>query len=268
MGCKDTVLPDPLLKNHSVKCLTFGENIRKPHKDSLCLFRTPALHLRGTERRVAETSKLFNLFFEKTRGTDPANFRGVCMDDNAAVEGNAQADVFLHDTDIVEGFMIGELLRSSVGKHSITVPLLRYNNHICRVSNINALFQACHYSSCDEFTKRAQHPERHMTACKEKNKQVFPKSGYQLRETLFDKLVSFNFPYSDDQTLFTNIAIFDFESICVQEDKLHDADATTWIGTHGLKSVSISSNLIEQPIFLCNSNPAAWFSHLLMLLMS
>ena len=29
MGCKDTVLPNPLLKNHSVKCLTFGENTRK-----------------------------------------------------------------------------------------------------------------------------------------------------------------------------------------------------------------------------------------------
>ena len=48
-----------------------------------------------------------------------------------------------------------------------------------------------------------------------------------------------------------------FESICVQEDKFRDTDNTTWIGKHVSKSEPILSNLIEQPIFLCNSNPAA-----------
>ena len=54
-----------------------------------------------------------------------------------------------------------------------------------------------------------------------------------------------------------NMAIFDFESICVQEDKLLDTDTTTWIGQHVLISVSISSNRIQQPILFCNSNPGA-----------
>ena len=53
------------------------------------------------------------------------------------------------------------------------------------------------------------------------------------------------------------MAIFDFESICVQEDKVCDADNTTWIEKHLPISVSTSSNLIEQPIFSCNSNLAA-----------
>ena len=39
MGCKDTVLPEPLLKNHSVNCLTFERNTRQPYNDNLCLFR-------------------------------------------------------------------------------------------------------------------------------------------------------------------------------------------------------------------------------------
>ena len=30
MGCKDTVLSNPVLRNQSVKCLTFEENTRKP----------------------------------------------------------------------------------------------------------------------------------------------------------------------------------------------------------------------------------------------
>ena len=35
MGCKDTVLPDPLLKNHSVKCFRFEENFQTPYNDNL-----------------------------------------------------------------------------------------------------------------------------------------------------------------------------------------------------------------------------------------
>ena len=45
MGCKDAVLPEPLLKNGSINCLTFEENTRQPYNDNLCLFRALALHL-------------------------------------------------------------------------------------------------------------------------------------------------------------------------------------------------------------------------------
>ena len=98
---------------------------------------------------------------------------------------------------------------------------------------------------------------RHLTTCKEKVKHVFPKNVYQLRETLFDKIDSFHIPYSEDQKLFNNMAIFDFELICVQEDKFRDIEPTKWIDKHVPISVSISSNLIEQPPFQYKSNPAA-----------
>ena len=31
MGCKDTVLPNPTIENHSVKCFTFEENAQRPY---------------------------------------------------------------------------------------------------------------------------------------------------------------------------------------------------------------------------------------------
>ena len=45
MGCKDTVLPEPLLRNGNVNCLTFEKKTIKLYKDNLCLFRALALHL-------------------------------------------------------------------------------------------------------------------------------------------------------------------------------------------------------------------------------
>ena len=51
------------------------------------------------------------------------------------------------------------------------------------------------------------------------------------------------------------LAIFDFESICVQEESFKDTDTTKWIGKQIPILVSISSNLVKEPIFLCNSDP-------------
>ena len=40
-----------------------------------------------------------------------------------------------------------------------------------------------------------------------------------------------------------------------RKEKFKNTKTTTWIGKHVPLSVSISSNLIAIPIFLCNSNP-------------
>ena len=55
--------------------------------------------------------------------------------------------------------------------------------------------------------------------------------------------------------MFKNLAIFDFESICVPFEQLKDTNTTTWIGKHEPISVSISSNLINEPVFLCDKDP-------------
>ena len=49
--------------------------------------------------------------------------------------------------------------------------------------------------------------------------------------------------------------MFDFESICVQEETFRGTNTRTWIGKHIPISVSISSNLVEEPILLYNSDP-------------
>ena len=97
--------------------------------------------------------------------------------------------------------------------------------------------------------------ERHLVTCSERVKHIYPKNVYELRETLFEKLDAFKIPYRKDQKLFINLAIFDFESICFKEDSCKQTETTTWIGKHVSISVSISSNLIPEPILLCNANP-------------
>ena len=50
-------------------------------------------------------------------------------------------------------------------------------------------------------------------------------------------------------------SVFDFEPICIPEEKLKNTETTTGIGKHVPISVSISSNRTANPIFFCNCNP-------------
>ena len=86
-------------------------------------------------------------------------------------------------------------------------------------------------------------------------RHIYPKNVFELRKALFKKLEGFNLPVSEDNKLFNNLAIFDFESIFVPTEELKETQTTTWIGKHVPISVSLSSNLIDDPIFLYNKDP-------------
>ena len=69
------------------------------------------------------------------------------------------------------------------------------------------------------------------------------------------KLDGFNIPYTGDQKLFSNVEVFDFESICVPTEELKATETTIWVGKHVPILVSISLNLQDDPIFLCEKDP-------------
>ena len=149
MGCKDAVLPDSFLKNHTVNCLTYEQNTKKPYKENLCLFRALALHLHGNERFEVELLKYFNLFLINSTNPDSSKFRGVCIDDFPSVEDIVGINIFIYDIDLNDGAMVGELARRRIKKYEKNVQLIRYNSHICYVDNNNALFKAFRCPTCD-----------------------------------------------------------------------------------------------------------------------
>ena len=115
------------------------------------------------------------------------------------------------------GNIIAELARGRVQKHENTVRLLRYNIHICYVSNNNAAFQSFRCPNCDTFLNKTSNLERNLT-CSERVRKVCPKNVYQTREALFDKLHFFGIWYINEQIIFKKLAVFEFESICVPEE--------------------------------------------------
>ena len=69
-------------------------------------------------------------------------------------------------------------------------------------------------------------------SCSQRIKRVFRSNVYQIRETLFDKLVSFGIKYRNEQKLSEKLAMFDFETIFVREETFQDTNTTRWIEKH------------------------------------
>ena len=111
MDCKNAVLPEPLLENYTINCLTFEENTRQPYNDNLCLFRAPALHMHGNQRLEEEASKLLNLFINKMDGLCVDQFQGDHLNVTSFVEDVLTLNIVLFDINIVDGNIIGELVR-------------------------------------------------------------------------------------------------------------------------------------------------------------
>ena len=98
-------------------------------------------------------------------GLSPNQFKGFHMNDIPIVEDLLTLNILLYDIDIADGKFIGELARRSVQKYDNTVRLLRYNNHICYVSNNKIVFQKNRCPNCDTFFSRTFNLERHLTTC-------------------------------------------------------------------------------------------------------
>ena len=124
------------------------------------------------------------------------------MTDIPKVEEMLQLKIFLGENDFVDGELIGELARRSIQKFEKSVKFLRYNNHICYVSDINCFFISFRCSTCDKIFSKTGNLERLLITCSELVRHVYPRNVCQLRETLFEKLDSFNFPYRKDQIFF------------------------------------------------------------------
>ena len=109
MGCKDTLLPEPLSKNHNVNCLTFERNTRQPYNDKVCLFRALTRHLHGNEKLEEETSKNFKFFLNNSEEGEVSKFQCVHLNDIPKVEDLLLFNIFLYDNLFLNGELIGKL---------------------------------------------------------------------------------------------------------------------------------------------------------------
>ena len=143
------------------------------------------LHFNGNEKLEEETSK--NSSFSSITVRKETKFWAVHLKDIAKVQDLLQLNILLYDNDFLDGELIAELRRRSIQKYGRNVKLLRYNNHLCYVNTVNALFKAFRCTTCDTFFSKTGNLEWHLVTFSDRVKHIYPKNVYELRETLFEK---------------------------------------------------------------------------------
>ena len=133
-----------------------------------------------------------------------------------------QKNYFTYDFDIQEGEYVRNQSRRIIGRFDKTVKLLRFNNHVIHTNDIDSFFKYFECPSCDILFEKFHNFNKYLLRCKDRVRHVYPKNGYELHNTLFEKLEESNLPISEDNKLFNNLAIFDFESICVPTEELKE----------------------------------------------
>ena len=186
MRCPDSILPEPLLKNRSVNCLSCHKD-KEPYIHHLCLYRALAVYRNGHIDLDYHTCRYFTAFIPKS-GYDPKTFRADFVEDLPDVEEFVQRNIFINYFDIWEAEHVGEIARRSRGRLDKTVKLLRFNNHIFHTNNIDSFFKCFRYPSCDTFFHKSDQFNHHLLRCKDRVRLLYLKKVYEFRETLFKKL--------------------------------------------------------------------------------
>ena len=254
LGCIEQSIPSTLLRNPIVKCFV-SDCEKRPYQDNLCMFRALAYELHGSNELQQNTMELMQMFLSATR-RDDETFPGIHEDDIPVLENLVDRNIQVYSIFFDEqSEMLAELTRRSSMKRSKTTSLLRYENHICWTADINKFLKKFRCYVCDHFFDRSNNLEVHMRNCSERTKHHYPSGVYQISETIFERLEDVNINVPQELRLFSHLIVFDFESITVPDSTLKNTDLTSWIGKHVPISVSISSNLLSEPIFICNEDP-------------
>ena len=145
------------MKNHNANCLTFDRNTRQPNNRILCLFGALALHLRSNNELEQEIA-----FLAKNEERDASKIQGSQLNDTPKIEDILQLHIFLLNVEFLVRELIGELARRGNQKYDKSVKLLRYNNHICCVGNIDANFKPFRCIICDTFLSTNDNIESHL----------------------------------------------------------------------------------------------------------
>ena len=124
MGCPDSVIPEPFLRNHQVSCSFSDALTQQPYNDNMCLFGAHAVHLHGTTILERSTSMIVNAF------CDPNHVHEVSMDNIPIGEDVEEKNIIIYEINTGDGNFVGKLARKSIGKNENIVRFLRYNNQI------------------------------------------------------------------------------------------------------------------------------------------
>ena len=134
-------------KNKKIFCLSTN-CADKPNNDKLGLFRAVAFQLTGRHNLRDQTAIFFQRYLEHCE-VDGNDFKGVPLETINAIEDLIELNIGIYGIEIETDQLVGVLSRRSINKHSRSVTLRSYENHICYTKDLNAVFNCFRCEHCN-----------------------------------------------------------------------------------------------------------------------
>ena len=154
LGCKVVFLPQRLVKRIDVNCLTYKAN-KECYHDHLCLLRAFGMHKIGTERLEEETSHFLTQDLSINSNVTAEKFRGFSLEDLNIVEPLAEVIFFIYDSEVLVNEFLGAFVERRLRRLSSMGNRIRYNNHICYVTDAINVFRWFRCFNSDNFFRRS-----------------------------------------------------------------------------------------------------------------
>ena len=100
-------------------------------------------------------------------GLSANQFQNYHMNDIPVAGDRLTINILLYNLGIVDGNFIEEIARRSLQRYGKNARLLRCNNHISYVSNIDAVFKFFHCPDYNAFLKKTINFVRYIPTCSE-----------------------------------------------------------------------------------------------------
>ena len=260
LGCQTPEIPDFITHRRDVQCLVRNYGTGKNFDDNLCMFRALVSHKTQTSKRgiEASTMELFEKFIHALGSSGKQYFRGVKTSDISLLENIANVNINIYSASkSQDGTVCGEQLRRSLGLKTDTCHLLQIGKHVCYINNLETLFHRYKCVTCGKFFNHRGHLNRHTKLyCSDSVRNIYPGKIYNITQTIFEKLEEIGITVDKNDRLFSNFAIFDFETICSAKHQQESTATFQYVGKHIPVSVSICNNFMSlEPLFIHNSDP-------------
>ena len=253
LGCLGISLPDWLRNHNLVHCHTRNHRDNSTYNDSLCLFRGLARHY-DSEHLETKTAELFSEYLQ-SRGLEAKLFRGIKLSDIHLVEDLFWINIVVYTVEQVESRLRGELIHRTRGFYDETVTFIRYDRHMCYVSDLHKVIHDYVCPHCGTLFHKPNRLTRHLLTCSDRDKHIYRGGPYVLSRTIFEQLEEEGIVVPEQSRYYPFMAVFDFEAICRASDDINDTECISFIGKHVPISVSIANNLEKETRFIVNKHP-------------
>ena len=106
------------------------------------------------------------------------------------------------------------------------------------------------FPTCVNMFRKSGHLQKLFHKCEALGKNIYPKKIYRLPEALLDELGASVIEIAGEKMLLNNLAVPNFFKCCMKRYSLIDTEASTFLGEHEPIVVYVTSNLLQEPIFI------------------